>query len=107
MEPTISHNSILFVDKIYPKLSKIKVNDIIVFKSMIEENVLICKRVVGVENDVINLNDRKIKIKSNYLWTEGDNSLFSYDSRNYGPISNYLVVGKVRFSIYQKFSFVK
>jgi len=51
----------------------------------------------GSDSDVISLNETSlIVVPSGHIWVEGDNSMNSSDSRNYGPIPASLVVGKVR-----------
>ena len=45
-------------------------------------------------------NSSLLVVPDGHLWVEGDNSINSADSRNYGPVSSALVVGKVWFRIW-------
>lgn len=49
------------------------------------------------DDDISNNNKSKglIVVPNGHLWVEGDNSLNSFDSRQYGPVPASLVVGKV------------
>jgi type IV secretory pathway protease TraF len=39
-------------------------------------------------------------IPKNHIWIEGDNKFNSKDSRLFGPISNELVLGIVRYRVW-------
>lgn len=74
--------------------------DVIMFRSPLEPERLLTKRVIGTQGDLIvprNPNYPKdvALIPRNHLWVEGDNLFHSIDSNNFGPISQALVVGKV------------
>lgn len=109
MEPTYEEGTIIFVNKIN---KQIKRNDIIVFYYFGHK---IVKRVIGIENDVIDINDSKLYVNNafkyslekdvynektyyineNEYFVIGDNINNSHDSRNFGVVKNYDIIGKV------------
>ncbi|CCH62565.1 hypothetical protein TBLA_0H02810 [Henningerozyma blattae CBS 6284] len=77
----------------------LKKNDIIIFKSPMDYRKKLCKRITGIENDLITTKhpypvDRVVLPKS-HLWVNGDNTFHSIDSNTFGAISSGLVIGKV------------
>ena len=93
------------------KSSVYNYNDVIVFKKSGNINI---KRIVGLENDEIKLWDGKLYVngithdyyiydginkiyllKQNEVFVLGDNTYNSLDSRNYGPISKDVIMGKI------------
>ncbi|OII71694.1 uncharacterized protein cubi_01308 [Cryptosporidium ubiquitum] len=98
-------------------------NDIVIANSVEDPEILVCKRVIGKEGDVVTvfpnytlvskLNDYNIqdlvpkkttcfqmKIPPNYFWIQGDNFKNSRDSRNYGPIHESMIIGRVVFKLW-------
>lgn len=73
--------------------------DIILFRSPIDPEKILTKRIVGLQGDSINCLAKYPKatttIPRNHFWVEGDNEFHSIDSNNFGPISQALVIGKV------------
>lgn len=72
MMPTLPTQSCLLVDKFFYKLNNkkgIAKGNIIIAKSPVNNTYDICKRVVYLENEVVN----GIKIPKNHIWVEGDN----------------------------------
>lgn len=89
-------------------------DDIVLFKSPSDPDVVYCKRVKGVGRDTLNVGDIYgatstgtgtgtesdddgsfwTTVPKGHLWVEGDN-FHSIDSRNFGPISDGLVIGRV------------
>jgi len=67
-----------------------------VFRSPRERNALIIKRVIACEGDRVipHFGGPSITIPRGYCWVEGDNSEFSIDSNDYGPIPMGLYEGK-------------
>ena len=107
MEPTIPEESVLFVDKITPLIRNPVKGEVVIMKSVFNSNEYICKRVKYVAGEEFQLDARTIKVPEGFVWVEGDNSKNSFDSRYYGPMSLFLLVGIARFAIYpnyQKFN---
>ncbi|SMN21756.1 similar to Saccharomyces cerevisiae YMR035W IMP2 Catalytic subunit of the mitochondrial inner membrane peptidase complex [Maudiozyma saulgeensis] len=78
-------------------------DDIVLFRAPTDPNVIYCKRIKGLSNDALYLdNDSMVRqdkshltlVPNGHLWVEGDNT-HSVDSRSFGPISDGLVIGKV------------
>ena len=106
MEPLIKNNAVMLVDKVTPKLRDVRKGEVVVLRSLHDEDEFICKRVAHVWGDSFKLEDREVVVPEKFLWLEGDNANFSFDSRHYGPMSDYLVVGIVRGSIYPEFKLI-
>ena len=103
MEPVITHNNIMLVDKITPYFRKIRKNEVVILRSLHDNKEFICKRITNTGDETIRLKERDVYIPQGFMWAEGDNKSFSFDSRHYGPLSDYLVVGIVRLTIYPQF----
>lgn len=58
MEPTLETNSILLTDRISKRFQWYDRGDIVIAKSPIEPQILICKRVVGLPGDKISMKPR-------------------------------------------------
>lgn len=73
--------------------------DIIIFRSPLDPEKILTKRIIGMQGDSINCLPKYPKptttIPRNHYWVEGDNEFHSIDSNDFGPISQALVVGKV------------
>lgn len=77
--------------------------DLIDFVSPRDPTYSVCKRVIGVEGDVVCVDPsgqvgRKqdyVKVPIGYVWVTGDNLSNSNDSREYGPVPIQLIRGKI------------
>ncbi len=103
MEPVIKHNTVMLVDKITPKFRKVRKDEVVILRSLHNSKEYICKRVLHTANETIKLQERDVYIPEGFVWVEGDNRNFSFDSRHYGPLSDFLIVGIVRSMIYPEF----
>lgn len=83
MHPTYVNGEIILGTRLYRK-SKLKVGDVIVYKSP-NENRIVIKRIAKI----------KTHYGHNYYFCLGDNLDNSYDSRYYGSISSKSIVCKV------------
>ncbi|KAI5949104.1 hypothetical protein KGF57_004934 [Candida theae] len=81
------------------KDNSISRGDVVMFRSPLDPEKLLTKRVVGINGDVVlpssSYPKSEVKIPRNHYWVEGDNQVHSIDSNEFGPISKGLVVGKV------------
>ncbi|EAS01750.1 inner membrane protease subunit 1 (macronuclear) [Tetrahymena thermophila SB210] len=98
MEPTISDTSSLICLKLPYKIfgKRVKKGDIIIAQSPVKPDVDICKRVLYTEGEQVN----RIIVPPNHVWIEGDNKDNSFDSRDHGPLPEYLIKGKVLIQLY-------
>ena len=79
--------------------------DLIDFISPRDPSYSVCKRVIGLEGDIVSLDpsgtksnrgrEDWVKVPKGYLWVTGDNLSNSNDSRDYGPVPLGLVRGKI------------
>lgn len=112
MQPTLTSNNILLCSKLAQRFNKIYRNDIVIATHPTSPTSLICKRIVGLEGDIVIMNStseerereeelraqnysKTIVIKRGSAWIEGDNRINSTDSRNYGQIPVGLIKSKV------------
>ncbi|KAL4437942.1 hypothetical protein ABPG74_001113 [Tetrahymena malaccensis] len=98
MEPTISDTSSLICIKFPYQIfgRRVKKGDIIIAQSPVKPEVDICKRVLYTEGEYVN----RIMVPPNHVWIEGDNKDNSFDSRDHGPLPEYLIKGKVLVQLY-------
>eukprot|EP00252_Welwitschia_mirabilis_P027292 TRINITY_DN932_c0_g1_i2.p1 TRINITY_DN932_c0_g1~~TRINITY_DN932_c0_g1_i2.p1 ORF type:complete len:104 (-),score=20.98 TRINITY_DN932_c0_g1_i2:433-744(-) len=102
MQPTINDGELLLVEKLSTRFGRIKPGDIVLGISPENPRKLICKRVLGLEGDVVQYvsNDshaRSVVVPKGHVWLQGDNTQKSNDSRNYGPVPYGLLQGRVLF----------
>lgn len=77
--------------------------DLVVLKSPIMPERIICKRVLGLPGDIVCVDPtgetapstEHIVVPKGHIWISGDNAPFSRDSRVYGPVSMSLLQGKL------------
>lgn len=138
MEPTFHDYEYLLIDELtYRFIRPPQRGEIIVFKNPENPSEFFIKRVIGLPNEKIEINQGKIKIynqaypegfyldesgylkeefKDNYPLTElgedeyfvlGDNRAQSLDSRKIGPIPRHLIIGRTLFRAWPIFKFKK
>jgi len=128
MVPTFLDGQYLIVDEISYRLNEPKRNDIIVFKYPKDTTKFFIKRIIGLPNETIDIegetimitneehslgfkleqpyiknisNDNKhYKLKNNEYYVMGDNRPASSDSRDWGPVSKNLIIGKVLLRLF-------
>lgn len=110
MRPTLNPSDLdthdwVLLKKFRPS-SNLKVNDIVLLKSPFDPSKVLCKRIKAISLDTIKRDtygdgdaNNTMLIPRGHVWVEGDN-IHSVDSRNFGPISKGLIVGKVLFIIW-------
>jgi len=91
----------VLVSKHYRRGRDIKVGDLITFKSVVEPDVRVIKRVLGMEGDYVlrntpgSENNSMLQVPQGHCWVVGDNLTVSRDSRHFGPMPLALIRGKV------------
>ncbi|SCN62872.1 microsomal signal peptidase, putative [Plasmodium chabaudi chabaudi] len=97
-------------NKIKSNQNVYKRGDVVLLISPINSNKRVCKRIIGIENDKLYVNDFNsfVEVPKNHIWIEGDNKQDSFDSRNYGCVNINLVIGKIFFLLdpFRSFSFI-
>ena len=121
MNPKYKNNDFMFLNKIIYSFKPIRRGEVIVLKY--RNNDLI-KRVIGLPNDKIKVENGKLyinnkEVKENYInsytasydfdeinlkdneyFLMGDNRYNYYDSRNFGTITKNNIIGRVEFRIF-------
>lgn len=124
MEPNFHNNEYILTDKLSFRFTDPKRGDVVIFKAPINPEVDYIKRVIGLPGEKIEIRDGKVfvngrELPENYLtdktyifpgssfkegvevklaedeyFVMGDNRSHSSDSREFGPISKKLIIGK-------------
>lgn len=98
LNPEKGVSDYVFINKLPIAKSKISRGDIITFISPKDERKTLIKRVVGLENDVIQTKGYKtnfVRVPKGHCWVEGDNTGRTLDSNSFGPVSLDNITGKV------------
>lgn len=96
-------------DRLTPRLfpDRIERGELIIFKSPIMPERLVCKRVLGLPGDIVCVDPtgeeapstEHIVVPKGHLWVGGDNAALSRDSRIYGPVSMSLIQSKLLIKV--------
>ncbi|GAV03889.1 hypothetical protein RvY_14257-2 [Ramazzottius varieornatus] len=85
MEPTIQSHDVVITEHISQRFGSLRRGDLIVARSPINPTSFICKRIVGLNGDLVyDENLHLVKVPRGHVWLEGDNARDSVDSRRYG-----------------------
>ncbi|XP_022325691.1 mitochondrial inner membrane protease subunit 1-like [Crassostrea virginica] len=96
MYPAIHSSDKALIEYLSVSNFKIQKGDIVILKNPYRPTGLVCKRVVGMEQDKITKEDGKvITVPKGHVWIEGDNKPESEDSRDYGPVPYGLLESRV------------
>eukprot|EP00002_Diphylleia_rotans_P020807 TRINITY_DN4039_c0_g3_i1.p1 TRINITY_DN4039_c0_g3~~TRINITY_DN4039_c0_g3_i1.p1 ORF type:complete len:154 (+),score=25.17 TRINITY_DN4039_c0_g3_i1:96-557(+) len=103
MKPTFEGNGeFVIVEKISKRMGWLSRGDIVVCKSPLNAKEFVCKRIIGMPQDLLYA-DRRMsslyQIPEGQVWIEGDNTSSSTDSRSYGAIPISMVKGRVCFQV--------
>jgi signal peptidase I len=120
MEPSISNNDFLFVNKLAYSSKAIQRGDVIVFHNPENPEEILVKRVVGIPGDQVEIiggwlfvnnamfdepylgtpdifDTPEITVPQDMVFVLGDNRRFSSDSRDWGPLSIRSILGRADF----------
>ncbi|XP_065215952.1 mitochondrial inner membrane protease subunit 1 [Planococcus citri] len=96
MQPTLYTGDIVISEFISIRNYRFNYGDIVVSKSLSDPKQFICKRITGLPGDKMKMNFAKYQyVPMGHVWLEGDNRDFSSDSRDYGPVPQGLIRGRV------------
>lgn len=87
----------------------------ITFHSPLSPSRVVCKRIIGLPGDIVCVDPTGLKAPSTehavvpkgHIWVAGDNTSWSTDSRDYGPIPMGLVRGHMFARVSAWFSFTR
>jgi len=127
MEPSFQNNEYIITDKISYRFSDPQRGDVIIFKAPLNPDVDYIKRIIGLPGERIKISLGKVyvngkqltesyladntpifpggfmqegvevEVMENHYFVMGDNRPHSQDSREFGPISRKLIIGKAIF----------
>ncbi|MDI6734276.1 MAG: signal peptidase I [Patescibacteria group bacterium] len=127
MEPTFNNGNYLLIDELVYRLREPERGEVLVFKYPGDHRSYYIKRVIGLPGErlvidrgavtVFKDGDKKIlqesylgsvkvagyvemELGENQYFVMGDNRNFSFDSRNWGPVSREDIVGLVRLRLW-------
>ncbi|KAH0612632.1 uncharacterized protein H6S33_009012 [Morchella sextelata] len=97
MSPTLKDDLILV--QRWRVVENLRRGQVVLYRSPMEPEKVVIKRVVGLEGDVIRTRkscpEPIITVPQGQVWVEGDEAFHSVDSNNYGPIPSALITAKV------------
>ncbi|EKM83720.1 hypothetical protein AGABI1DRAFT_110350 [Agaricus bisporus var. burnettii JB137-S8] len=102
-----------FTPRFFP--DRIKRGDLVVLKSPIMPERIVCKRILGLPGDIVCVDPtgeyapstEHVVVPRGHMWISGDNAPLSRDSRVYGPVSMSLIESKLLLRIYPNFTIFK
>ncbi|KAJ3314144.1 hypothetical protein HDV04_000916 [Boothiomyces sp. JEL0838] len=101
MIPTANSGDLLVWDKISVLWKPYEIGELVVYRSPIDKNRVVLKRILGLPGDTIykdpTKSNERIIVPEGHVWVQGDNYDMSRDSREYGTFSMGLLLGRVRF----------
>lgn len=84
------------------QLQTLKRGDLVTFRSPSNPMTLVCKRVIGLAGDIVNvdpidlgMSKQHCLVPEGHVWVQGDNATASIDSRTYGPLPMGLIQAKI------------
>ncbi|KAH8155341.1 uncharacterized protein LAJ45_00351 [Morchella importuna] len=96
MSPTLTDDLILV--RRWRAAENLRRGQVVLYRSPMEPEKVVIKRVVGLEGDVIRTRkscaERVVTVPQGQVWVEGDEAFHSVDSNNYGPIPSALITAK-------------
>ncbi|KAG0025749.1 IMP1 inner mitochondrial membrane peptidase-like [Podila clonocystis] len=101
MLPTLNMTGdIVGYESLTQRFSKLETGDLVVAVSPRDPSKLICKRIIGAAGDKVcidpvSVHRQYITVPPGHYWLMGDNLNNSTDSREYGPVSGGLILGRV------------
>ncbi|GMH40306.1 hypothetical protein BSKO_08210 [Bryopsis sp. KO-2023] len=95
-------------DFVLSRTKKLEKGDVVVACSPMEANKLVCKRLVAVEGEVVDvprgsdlpLQGKRIVVPKGHVWLEGDCPEVSRDSREYGPVPLAMIYGRAWLQVW-------
>lgn len=116
MEPTLGDRGEWVIENrlsytLFP--NSIARGDLVTLRSPLDPYRIICKRVLGLAGDVICVDPtgrlapstEHVIVPKGHVWISGDNAAMSRDSRQYGPVSVGLIMGKLSARVSRSVSF--
>jgi signal peptidase I len=94
MEPTFENGDYLIVDELSFHLRDPKKGEVIIFRYPLNPSKFFIKRVMGLPNETIYINNNKIILNEEEYFVLGDNRQASSDSRIWGSVNKNLIVGR-------------
>ena len=101
MEPVLRDGQIVWASTWAYKFTEPRTGDVVVFRDPGQPNTILIKEVVGEPGQNVHVDpgyggvEKAWYLLENQYFVAGRNSANSRDSRQFGPITSYLLIGKV------------
>lgn len=93
MYPTFHDGQIVIINKLAYITKQPEIGDIIIAIEPVDNDKVI-KRITGIPGSMVSYQGKYLQLKEGEYFIEGDN-VDSIDSKNYGPIEESRILGKV------------
>ncbi|PIR05232.1 MAG: signal peptidase I [Candidatus Liptonbacteria bacterium CG11_big_fil_rev_8_21_14_0_20_35_14] len=128
MEPNFSNGNYLLVDEVTYRFREPERGEVVVFRYPGDNKVFYIKRIIGLPGETVTVKDNKVMVLNkseimvlsesyipptsrtsgeveyvldqNHYFVLGDNRLYSFDSRNWGPLDRGNILGVVRLNLW-------
>ncbi|KAK2461769.1 hypothetical protein APHAL10511_006232 [Amanita phalloides] len=109
MLPTLAEGGELVIeDRLTYRFRPIQRGDLVILKSPLDPDRIVCKRVIGLPGDIVCVDPtgqlapptEHVAIPRGHIWISGDNANYSRDSRQYGPVPMSLVQARLTYRIW-------
>lgn len=124
MEPNFSDGHYLLIDELSYRLRSPERGEVVVFRSPTDDGTFFIKRIVAMPGERVTIKsgevfingkpleegyiapgtrtfgDRDLTLESDQYFVLGDNRSYSFDSRNWGPLSRDRIIGVVRLRLW-------
>lgn len=94
MEPTYDNGDYLIIDELSYHLRSPRKDEVVVFRYPKKPSIFYIKRIIGLPNDELEIDGKKIKLNKDEYFVMGDNRDNSSDSRVWGPVPEKFMVGR-------------
>ena len=98
MEPTLQVGDHIVVTPYRTEMPKR--GEVVVFRSPVNSDELLVKRITGVAGDLAEGHDGRLIVPAGCYFVLGDNRANSFDSRQWGVLSRNLIVGRARLVLW-------
>lgn len=94
MAPTFTNGDVLLVEKLSYRIYKPQRGELLVFYNPHNRRETLVKRVIGLPNERVELEDFIMQLGPNDYFVLGDNRSLSSDSRTFGAVQKTDMIGR-------------
>lgn len=106
MAPTFSSGDYLIIDELtYNFVREPRVGEVVVFRYPQDPSKFFIKRIVGLPGEELVVDGQEWSLGQSEYFVMGDNSLFSLDSRSWGPLPKENITGRALLRLWPPTTF--